>query len=84
MLNLKDYGSSSDEDGPSESMPSSELSLGSSIDVKELSKVYAVNAAPDVLPPVSFQIIFFINYWLISIYIDRNGYRWLHCYSLRL
>jgi len=53
MLNLKDYGSSSDEDGPSESVPS-DTHLDSSVDVKELSKVYAVNAAPDVLPPVSF------------------------------
>lgn len=70
MLNLKDYGSSSDEGEPSESVPSSELSLGSSIDVKELSKMYAVNAAPDVLPPVSFQNIFF--YILL---VNFNFYR---------
>lgn len=55
MLNLKDYGSSSDEDDTSESVPS-ETHLDSSVDVKELSKVYAVNAAPDVLPPVSYKL----------------------------
>lgn len=53
MLNLKDYGSSSEEDGPSESAPS-ETPLDNAISVHDLHKKFAVNAAPDVLPPVSF------------------------------
>lgn len=52
MLNLKDYGSSSDDDGPSESV-SIETTMDGSINVHELSKKFEVNAAPDVLPPVS-------------------------------
>jgi len=55
MLNLKDYGSSSDEDGPSESI-SSETPIDNSVNVQELSVKFAVNAAPDVLPPVSSKI----------------------------
>lgn len=47
MLNLKDYGSSSEEDGPSEPNTDNVIS------VHELSKKFAVNAAPEVLPPVS-------------------------------
>lgn len=53
MLNLKDYGSSSDDDGPSEDV-SLETPMDNSINVQELSVKFAVNAAPDVLPPVSF------------------------------
>lgn len=52
MLNLKDYGSSSDEDGPSETP------MDNSINVQELNVKFAVNSAPDVLPPVSFQNIY--------------------------
>lgn len=52
MLNLKDYGSSSDEDGLSETP------MDKSINVQELSVKFAVNAAPDVLPPVSFRNIY--------------------------
>lgn len=48
MLNLKEYGSSSEEEGPSE--PTTE----NTISVHELSKKFSVNAAPEVLPPVSF------------------------------
>lgn len=55
MLNLKDYGSSSDDDGTSEGV-SSETTMDSSINVNELNKKFAVNAAPDVLPPVSNHI----------------------------
>lgn len=53
MLNLKDYGSSSDDDGPSEDILL-ETPMDNSINVQELSVKFAVNAAPDVLPPVSF------------------------------
>lgn len=55
MLNLKDYGSSSDEDGPVKS-----VALELPINVHELNKKFAVNAAPDVLPPVSFSKYFMI------------------------
>lgn len=54
MLNLKEYGSSSDEDGPSENIESKTFT-DSSINVLELNKTYSVNAAPDVLPIVSFK-----------------------------
>lgn len=50
MLNLKDYGSSSDEEGPTES-----VALELPVNFHELNKKFAVNAAPDVLPPVSFS-----------------------------
>lgn len=52
MLNLKDYGNSSDEDESSGNVPS-ESPLDNAVNVHELSKKFAVNAAPDVLPPVS-------------------------------
>lgn len=51
MLNIKDYGSSSDEDGPLESIQPNSF-VDNLINVNELSKKFAVNAAPDVLPPV--------------------------------
>lgn len=54
MLNLKDYGGSSDEDGTSESMSTTKL-MDNSINVLELNKTYLVNATPDVLPIVSLR-----------------------------
>lgn len=60
MLSLKDYGSSSEEEGPSE--PTTD----STISVHELSKQFAVNAAPEVLPPVCFQIMYY-NHYLVLI-----------------
>lgn len=51
MLNLKDYGSSSDEE-PSENITSNST-IDNTINVNELSKKFAVNAAPDVFPPVN-------------------------------
>lgn len=62
MLSLKDYGSSDDEDGPSENTQSvpPETPTVNSINIQELSVKFAVNAAPDVLPPVSFKIL--LNY----------------------
>jgi len=53
MLNLKDYGSSSDEEDPSTNT-SQETPFNNSISVVELNEKFAVNAAPNVLPPVSF------------------------------
>jgi len=47
MLNIKEYGSSSDEEGP----------LNNEISVQELNAKFAVNAAPNVLPPVSISNI---------------------------
>jgi len=54
MLNLKDYGSSSDEDELTESIPK-ETPIDNSINVQELSVKFAVNAAPDVLPLVCLK-----------------------------
>jgi len=59
MLNLKDYGSSSDDEGLLVSKPL-EI-LDSSVNVHELTKKFAVNAAPDVLPPVSFYMLYLCN-----------------------
>lgn len=57
MLNLKDYGSSSSDDEQSENA-SSETPTDNAISLQELSKKFAVNAAPEVLPPVSFEIVY--------------------------
>lgn len=54
MLNLQDYGSSGSDDEHSENV-SSEKPTDNVISLHELSKKFAVNAAPDVLPPVSFN-----------------------------
>lgn len=53
MLNLKDYGSSSSDDEQPENA-STEKPTDSALSLHELSKKFAVNAAPDVLPPVRF------------------------------
>lgn len=51
MLNLKEYGSSSDEESPSENV-SLETPFNNAISVHELNEKFSVNAAPNVLPPV--------------------------------
>jgi len=53
MLNLKEYGSSSDDEDPSKNT-SPETPFDDSISVLKLNEKFAVNAAPNVLPPVSF------------------------------
>lgn len=57
MLNLKDYGSSSSDDEQPESA-SSEKPTENAISLHKLSKKFTVNAAPDVLPPVSFKNVY--------------------------
>ncbi|XP_022164633.1 pre-mRNA-processing factor 17 [Myzus persicae] len=51
MLNLKEYGTSSDEEGPSKDETPLETPFNNSISVQDLNAKFAVNAAPNVLPP---------------------------------
>lgn len=55
MLSLKDYGSSSSSDDEQPENASSEKPTDNAISLHELSKKFAVNAAPDVLPPVRLK-----------------------------
>jgi len=57
MLNLKEYGSSSDEEGASKDETNQETPFDNSISVHELNEKFAVNAAPNVLPPVSISYL---------------------------
>lgn len=58
MLNLKEYGSSSDEEDPTKDETLLETPFYNEISVDELNAKFAVNAAPNVLPPVSFSNIY--------------------------
>ncbi|XP_050435610.1 pre-mRNA-processing factor 17 [Adelges cooleyi] len=53
MLQLKDYGDSSDEDESSKNKlhATTSTDADTKISIQDLSKKFAINAAPDVLPP---------------------------------